>query len=101
MRTTFRAVSFAVLALGFGSAFSADRAAADSLAMSGTVMAGKGNTAQARELFYKALANDETCPDAIFELAKIFDKENNASAASDFYQRASLLYAQESKPATA
>src|SRR4029077_18430482 len=49
----------------------------------------------------KALANDETCPDAVFELAKIFDKEGNTASAGDFYQRASVLLAQDPKPANA
>jgi tetratricopeptide (TPR) repeat protein len=77
-----------------------ERALADSLAATGATLAAKGNTAGAREMFYKALANDENCPDAIFELAKIFDKENSTAAASDFYQRASLIYSQENKPNT-
>src|ERR1043165_197922 len=88
----------ALLMLGQVSA--SERALADSLAATASTLAVKGNTAAAKDMFYKALANDENCPDAIFELAKIFDKENNLAAASDFYQRASLIYAQENKPAT-
>ncbi|HLX63614.1 MAG TPA: hypothetical protein VKX17_20255 [Planctomycetota bacterium] len=82
------------------STFASERALADSLAATGSTLAAKGNLAAAKDMFYKALANDETCPDAIFELAKIFDKENNAAAACDFYQRASLIMAQENKTNT-
>ena len=91
---------FVFAASGFGAAHAADRTTADSLALSGATLAAKGNTAQAKEMLYKALANDENCPDAIFELAKLFDKENAATTAGDFYQRASVLMAQENKPAT-
>lgn len=100
MKTPSCILMTALAAICTAPSFAADRAAADSLAMSATVMANKGNSGQAKELFYKALANDETCPDAIFELAKIFDKENNSAAASDFYQRASLIFAQENKTNT-
>ncbi len=100
MKTTILVCSLSLFVFILSPACASDRAAADSLAMSGTTLSAKGNTAQAKEMFYKALANDETCPDAIFELAKIFDKENNTAAASDFYQRASLLMAQENKPTT-
>ncbi len=91
---------FVFAASGFGDARAADRTTADSLALSGATLAAKGNTVQAKEMLYKALANDENCPDAIFELAKLFDKENAATTAGDFYQRASVLMAQENKPAT-
>lgn len=87
-------------AWGFGTARAADRVVADSLALSGATLAAKGNTSQAKDMLYKALANDENCPDAIFELAKIFDKENAGTTAGDFYQRALMLMAQENKPAT-
>ena len=97
MRTTLFVLS-ALLIMGVTSA--GERALADSLAATASTLAAKGNTAAAKEMFYKALANDENCPDAIFELAKIFDKENNTAAASDFYQRASLLMAQENKTST-
>src|SRR5689334_3435531 len=88
------------VALIVSAANGGERALADSLAATGATLAAKGNTAAAKEMFYKALANDQSCPDAIFELAKIFDKENNLAAASDFYQRASLLMGQENKPNT-
>src|ERR1043165_1151922 len=78
----------------------ADRNLADGLATAGTTLAAKGNSSQAREMFYKALAYDEDCPDALFELAKIFEKEGNTPTACDFYQRAALVYAQDNKPAT-
>ena len=77
-----------------------DRVLANALAAAGAAHAAKGNTAQAKEMFFKALANDDACPDAVFELAKIFDKEGSSSA-GDFYQRASVLLAQDAKPANA
>lgn len=78
----------------------ADRSGADALAAAGVALNAKGNTSQAKDMLYKALANDANCPDAIFELAKIFDKENAAVSAGDFYQRAMILMAQEGKPET-
>ncbi|MEI6234039.1 MAG: hypothetical protein WCT04_13370 [Planctomycetota bacterium] len=90
-----------LLALGACAVRAADRAVADSLAVAGASMAAKGNMGQAKEMFYKALANDENCPDAIFELAKIFEKEGSNVAAGDFYQRSMILMAEENKPASA
>src|SRR5258706_4312774 len=95
-----RPLLVALVSLFVFSVSGGERALADSLAATASTLAAKGNTAAAKEMFYKALANDENCPDAIFELAKLFDKENNPAAASDFYQRASLIYSQENKPAT-
>ena len=77
----------------------ADRNLADGLAAAGAAHAAKGNVAQAKDVLYKALAYDTSCPDAVFELAKIFEKEGNMVAAGDFFQRASVLYSQEAKPA--
>jgi tetratricopeptide (TPR) repeat protein len=84
----------------FNTLVAADRSGADALAAAGAALVAKGNISQAKDMLYKALANDENCPDAIFELAKIFDKENAAVSAGDFYQRAMILMAQESKPET-
>ncbi len=88
------------IALNVNSAHAADRAGADALAGAGAALVAKGNVSQAKDMFYKALANDENCPEAIFELAKIFEKENAATSAGDFYQRAFILMAQENKPTT-
>ena len=78
----------------------ADRNLADALASTGAAHAAKGNLAAAKDVLYKALAYDASSPDAIFELAKIFEKEGNAVAAGDFYQRAAVIYSQEGKSAS-
>jgi len=90
-----------ILALGLCTALVAsERSIADALAVAGASLVAKGNAEQGKEMLYKALANDENCPDALFELARLFEKEGNAHTACDFYQRAALVYAQENAPST-
>lgn len=74
-----------------------DRASADGFAAAAMAQIGKGNVEQGKDFLYKALANDSDCTDAVFELAKIFDKENNASAL-DFYLRSVVLMNKDKKP---
>lgn len=95
-----RVITIALIFVGAVALRAADRNLADGLATAGTAFAAKGNLTQAKDMFYKALAYDEECPDALFELAKIFDKEGSPHAC-DFYQRAALNYAQDNKPANA
>lgn len=96
----FKLEILSVLLCASVAACAADRDLANALAAAGSAHAAKGNYAQAKDQLFKALANDDSCPDAVFELAKIFDKEGNG-AAGDFYQRASVLLAQDAKPANA
>ncbi len=78
-------------------ASAADRASADGFAAAAIMQISKGNVEQGKDFLYKALANDADCTDAVFELAKIFDKENNASAL-DFYLRSVALMNKDKKP---
>ncbi len=101
MRNLATIVVIVAMAICVEPARAAERNLADGLAAAGTANATKGNTALAKDLFYKALAHDDSCPDALFELAKIVDKEGDASTAGDLFRRAALIYAQEGKPANA
>lgn len=74
-----------------------DRKMAEALANSGVELLDK-NKAKAKDLFIKALAHDDTCPIALYELGKMFDAEGNSSAASDFISRALLELTNSGKP---
>jgi hypothetical protein len=65
-----------------------DKQLAAAFAASAGKLAAEGKNDKAKDMCYKALANDEDCAEALFELAKLFEKENNMSAAGDFYVRA-------------
>ena len=86
--------------IGF-SARAADRQLAEAFAASAAKLAGEGKADKAKDLCYKALANDEDCPEALFELGKLFEKENNLTAAADFFVRAAREFGKEeaAKPA--
>ena len=56
--------------------------------MVGAELATKGNTEISKDLLYKALANDNNCPLALYELGKIFEAERNNSSAANFLSRA-------------
>jgi len=95
------AVQLILITLMLGSiACGAERSMADGFAAAGAAQAANGKTEQAKDLLYKALVYDDSCPDALFELAKIMDKENNPLALA-FFQRAASLYEKESKPTPA
>jgi tetratricopeptide (TPR) repeat protein len=83
------------------SAQGAERSVADGLTAAGVAYVAKGNASQAKDLFYKALVHDENCPDALFELAKLIEKDGDNTLASDLYQRAIVQYTQDNKPANA
>ncbi len=68
-----------------------DAAIAAALAESGAALSAKGHTQQARDFLYRALATDETCASALFELGKIEDAAGNKSLSAEFFQRC-LLY---------
>lgn len=63
----------------------ADLAAA--LAETGAIHAVKGHPEQAKDALYRALAYDMTCGVALFELAKIADKEGDLKTAGELYRR--------------
>jgi hypothetical protein len=73
------------------------RKVADAMAQSGTATVAQGNIEKGKDFFYKALALNEDCPEALYELGKLFEKENKPVAAGDFYVRAVRLMAQEEK----
>jgi len=78
-----------VASIAFAGAVRAeDKQLASAFAASAGKLAGEGKNDKAKDMCYKALANDEDCAEALFELAKIFEKENNMTAAGDFYVRA-------------
>jgi len=66
----------------------ADKAVANGLAAAAAKLASDGKIDKAREMCYKSLANDENCAEALFELAKILDKDASPAAAA-IMQRAS------------
>lgn len=61
---------------------------ADGLATAGEAYLTNNRVEKAKDAFFKALFHDENCPVALYELAKIFQKEGNTAAASDFFNRA-------------
>lgn len=69
-------------------AFAADKATAAALAKGAATLADQGKGDKAKELCFKALANDSDCPEALYELGKIFEKEGSNTAAGDFLVRA-------------
>lgn len=61
---------------------------ADGLAVAGEGYLASNRVDKAKETFFKALFHDPNCAVALYELAKIFQKEQNTAAASDFFTRA-------------
>ncbi len=70
------------------SVFASEADLASSLAETGVALLAKGKPVQAQDAFYKALAHDARCGKALFELAKIYDKQGAKEEASSLYQRA-------------
>lgn len=64
-----------------------DVALAEALTKSGAVHASKGNYDQAKDLLYRALAHNENCGNALFELAKIEDLHGDKNLSKDLYER--------------
>jgi formylglycine-generating enzyme required for sulfatase activity len=74
----------------------ADAKTATALAASGAALAGQGKNEQARAMLFRALACDENCPDALYELGKLYEAEGNLTTAADFFVKASHEYARNS-----
>ncbi|MCY3018862.1 MAG: hypothetical protein NTW87_07530 [Planctomycetota bacterium] len=70
-----------------------DPSLAAALAGSAAKLAAEGKADKARDLCFRALANDEDCPEALYELGKMFEKEGKAIAAGDFLARAARMFA--------
>ncbi|HLX65127.1 MAG TPA: hypothetical protein VKX17_27910 [Planctomycetota bacterium] len=101
MKAITTIAALAVLALvSIGLVRAEERNIADGLAATGAALAAKGNIPQAKDMLYKALVHDENCPDALYELARIIEKED-VSLAADLYQRAFTEYTADNKPASA
>jgi tetratricopeptide (TPR) repeat protein len=66
----------------------ADKMLGSALGASAARLATEGKIEKARELCYKALANDEDAAEALYELGKIFEKEGKLASAADFLFRA-------------
>ena len=64
------------------------------LGASAAKLAAEGKPEKAKELCYKALANDEDAAEALYELGKIFEKEGKSTAAGDFLVRAAAAVRQ-------
>ena len=89
--------SFVVLLLLLTQAgvYATDKETASAYAASATKLANEGKTEMARDICYKALAQDENCPEALYELGIIFEKDGNNVTAADFLVRASRELARE------
>lgn len=72
-----------------------DKAVAAMLGASAARLAAEGKPDKAKELCYKALANDEDAAEALYELGKMFEKEGMTTAAGDFLVRAARQFAKE------
>ncbi|HYG73692.1 MAG TPA: hypothetical protein VEK08_01565 [Planctomycetota bacterium] len=79
----------------------ADKDLAAALASGAAKLAADNKPEKAKEMCFKALANDENCAEALFELGKLYEKEGNNIAAAEFLVRASREFAKEeaAKPA--
>ncbi|MGD0088337.1 MAG: hypothetical protein ABSE73_00265 [Planctomycetota bacterium] len=71
---------------------SADTEVAAAMGASAAKLAAEGKTEKARELCFKALAADADCAEALYELAKLFEKEGKPITAGDFYVRAAQQF---------
>ena len=69
--------------------FAVDKETAAAYAHGAAKAVSDGKTELARDICYKALAQDEDCPEALYELGKIFEKDGNTVSAADFLVRAS------------
>jgi tetratricopeptide (TPR) repeat protein len=65
-----------------------DAQTAQALAVAGAKMADMGKVEQARDMFFKSLANDPNCAEALYELGLLFEKDNNRVMAGEFLSRA-------------
>jgi len=72
----------------FATSLRADEKEALALAETAVDLLNRGRTDKARETFFKALAHDENCPVALYELGKLFEVEGQNAKAADFLNRA-------------
>jgi hypothetical protein len=86
----YRMFSVAVLSISLAALAYAedDKALAEGLADVGSSFVAKNDLGRAKKNFYAALAHDENCPIALYELAKIFENEGDTVSAINFYVKA-------------
>ncbi|HEY3320306.1 MAG TPA: hypothetical protein VGP72_07565 [Planctomycetota bacterium] len=65
-----------------------DKVAASGFAAAAAKLAQDGKFEKARDIAFKALIYDENCPQALYELGKIFERTGPRTAAADFLSRA-------------
>ncbi len=82
MRHIFLAILFCSLASA------SEQSLAEALAATGIQYIKSGRIEQAKDAFYRALAHDENCGTALFQLAKIYEKEGLKNDAANLYSRA-------------
>jgi hypothetical protein len=91
MNLRLRLALAAVLVLRAAPARAADSTVAAAMGAGAAKLAAEGKTEKAKDMCYQALANDEGCVEALYELGKIFQKEGKTIAAGDFLLRAAQL----------
>lgn len=85
-------VLFTALALLTASTvWAGDAELAKAYAVSAAKLASDGKTEKAKQLCYKALANDEGCPDALLLLGRMFKKEGRTALAGSFFGRCLMV----------
>jgi len=75
----------------------ADEKEALALAETAVDLLNRGRTDKARETFFRALAHNENCPIALYELGKMFEVEGHNAKAADFLNRAVTEFAKGEK----
>jgi len=61
----------------------------------------EGKLDKAEGLYYRVLANDENCPEALYELGKMLEKQGKLVSAGEFFNHAIKQFAKIEKPNTA
>ncbi len=78
-----------------GAARAEDKTMAAALAQAAAKLASDGKNEKARDMCFKALANDENCPEALYEISKLFEKDGDMVTAADFSVRAARELARQ------
>ena len=89
---------FAFLILAVLSFPAANASEADALAEAGASFVAMGKVEKAKDILYRALANDENCPLATYELGKLFQAEGDTVSAVNFFSKTINLMQNANKP---
>ena len=81
------AYAMAAVLLAAGVLWAGDAEIAAGYAGAAAKLNGEGKPEKAKSLCYKALANDERCAAALFELGKVFEAEGSVVSAANFYSQ--------------